>query len=634
MIIDKRKEKAEAKERVRRRINADFDRSKYRYIPEKKPVDYYDDDVPRKVGIYVRVSTDDIRQTTSYELQKKYYEDFVEKHANWTLIKIYADEGISGTSTKKREAFNQMIADAKNRKIDLIVTKSVSRFARNVQDFLGAVRDLTAQRPPIGVFFESEAIFSLNEDSQLALTFQSTMAEEESHTRSRSMESSLRMRLDNGLPLTPPLLGYMQNANGDLIIIPDERNTVKLAFFMYLYGYSTQQIADAFLALEKASYKGNTTKWTSGAVVQILRNERHCGDVVTRKTFTPNYRDHKKRVNKNDRPQSWYYDHHEAIVSRDDYIAVQHLLDNMKYGNQTILPELRVVDSGMLKGFVVINPRWSGFKEVDYFEACKNVYDPSELVDDPDEVEIEVQAGDFDLRGFEITRSEFFENTRNPHVCFNHKKIKFSTACVRKFDKNNYIEMLINPISRKFAIRPTTSDNRSAVMFSKLDNGKYQPKELSTAAFSETVYSLFGWNTDYKYRILGSLYEQDGEIAYIFDVKDSEAYFKSYVLPTQGITEEGKPIVQPLMPSGKRIRAIPEAWANTFGKEFYVHERSLAELERQSEEDWMLRLEGQIVASNEKCNITSFAEIKAFIQEELKGINMEEAKNARQHGYE
>ena len=128
----------------------------------------------------------------------------------------------------------QMIADAKAHKIDLIITKSVSRFARNVQDFLGAVRDLTEQKPPVGIFFESEAIFSLNEDSQLALTFQSTMAEEESHTRSRSMESSLRMRLDNGLPLTPPLLGYNQNADGGLEINPDEKNTVKLAFFMYL----------------------------------------------------------------------------------------------------------------------------------------------------------------------------------------------------------------------------------------------------------------------------------------------------------------------------------------------------------------------------------------------------------------
>ena len=629
MIKDRRKDKAAAKERVRRRINADFDRSKYKYIPEEKPIDYYDNDVAQKVGIYVRVSTDDVRQTTSYELQKKYYEDFVQKHPNWTLYKIYADEGISGTSTLKRDAFNQMISDAKANKIDLIITKSVSRFARNVQDFLDAVRDLAEQKHPVGIFFESEAIFSLNEDSQMALTFQSTMAEEESHTRSRSMESSLRMRLDNGLPLTPPLLGYYQNADGGLEINPDEKNTVKLAFFMYLYGYSTQQIADAFIALEKASYKGNTTLWTSNGIVQILRNERHCGDVFTRKTYTKSYRTHKKAKNINSRPHSWYYDHHDPIVSRDDYIAVQHLLDNMKYGNRTIMPELRVLDSGVLKGFVVINPRWAGFKEQQYFEACRSVYNPSDFPSDIDEVEIEVQAGDFDLRGFEIARSEFFETTRSPNVTFNHKKIKFSTAVVRKFGKNNYVELLINPISRRFAVRPTTPDNRNAVVCSRLDFGVYYPKDISTAAFSETVYSLFGWNTDYKYRILGSLYEQDGEIAYIFDVRDSEAYFKTYVLPTQGMTDDGKPVVQPLMPSGKRIRAIPEAWANSFGKEFYIHEKSLTELERQSEEDWMLRLEGQIVSSGERCNVTPFAELKAFIQEELKGIDMEEARNAR-----
>ena len=154
MIKDKRRDKVAAKEKVRRRINADFDRSKYRYIPEEKPIDYYDNDIEQRVAIYVRVSTDDIRQTTSYELQKKYYEDFVQKHPHWTLYKIYADEGISGTSTKKRDAFNQMISDAKANKFDLIITKSVSRFARNVRDFLGAVRDLAEQKHPVGVFFE------------------------------------------------------------------------------------------------------------------------------------------------------------------------------------------------------------------------------------------------------------------------------------------------------------------------------------------------------------------------------------------------------------------------------------------------------------------------------------------------
>lgn len=223
---EKRLAKQAQKAKVRKRMQVSIDAENYEYIPAKQRVDYYSNDVRQRVGIYVRVSTDDVRQTTSYELQKKYYEEFVRAHPNWELVNIYPDEGISGTSLKKREQFMKMIADAKTGKLDMIITKSVSRFARNVVDFIGMVRDLAELRPPVGVFFESECIFSLNDDSQMALTFQATMAEEESHTRSRSMETSLRMRLDNGIPLTPKLLGYTHDADGNLIINPEEAPTV------------------------------------------------------------------------------------------------------------------------------------------------------------------------------------------------------------------------------------------------------------------------------------------------------------------------------------------------------------------------------------------------------------------------
>lgn len=372
MIDTQRKEERERKkDKTRKRMHVEIDPENYEYTPAKKAIDYYDNNTPQRVGIYVRVSTDDVRQTTSFELQKQYYEEFVQKHPNWTLIKIYPDEGISGTSLRHRDQFNQMISDSRAGKLDLIITKSVSRFARNVVDCIGLTRDLAELKPPVGVFFESEAIFSLNDDSQMALSFVATMAEEESHTRSRSMETSLRMRLDHGIPLTPKLLGYMHDEDGNLIINPEEAPTVKLAFYMYLYGYSTQQIADTFNELQRKSYLGNV-KWTSSGIVQILRNERHCGDVITRKTFTPNYRDHKSVRNRGERPQSTYRKHHEGIVSRDDFIAVQRMLDNAKYRNKSFLPELRVIESGILKGFVVINPRWAGFKEQDYNARSKS----------------------------------------------------------------------------------------------------------------------------------------------------------------------------------------------------------------------------------------------------------------------
>ena len=622
----KRYEKEELKERTRRRMHVNVDPENYEFIPEKKRADYYDNDSEQLVGIYVRVSTDDVRQTTSFELQKKYYEDFVVKHPKWKLVKIYADEGISGTSLKHRDAFLSMIADAKAGKLSLIICKNVSRFARNVKDFLEVIRDLAELKNPVGVFFESEAIFSLNEDSQLALTFQSTMAEEESHTRSRSMETSLRMRLDNGIPLTPKLLGYTHDAEGRLVPNPEEAPTVKLAFYMYLYGYSTQQIAEAFIALGRKSYLGNI-KWTSNAIVQILRNERHCGDVLTRKTFTLSYRTHKTAKNNGDRPQSRYKNHHEAIISRDDFIATQRMLDNAKFGNKSILPELRVIDEGILKGFVTINPRWAGFKEFDYYQAAKSVYDPNDVLPEEEEIEFSVEAGDFDLRGFEVTRSEFFESIRQPHAIFYQKRIKFSTSCVRKFGNNVYVEMLINPIKRQFAIRPTTKQNRNSVVFAKLSEGKYIPKDVPAAAFTDTLYSLFGWNTDYKYRILGSLYEYDDEIAYIFETVNSEAFFKPYVISGGGCDENGQTTVQPLLPSGKRIRAIPEEWTNSFGKQFYVQERSFQELERQSEQDWMLHLEGQLFDTGTKLNVTGFDELREYIQQELSGLTLLEVVN-------
>jgi len=616
---ERRKAKQAQKEKVRKRMQVSVDPENYEYIPARQQADYYSNDVKQRVGIYVRVSTDDVRQTTSYELQKKYYEDFVLHHPNWVLVKIYADEGISGTSLKHRDEFMRMIADAKAGKLDMIVTKSVSRFARNVVDFIGMVRDLAELRPPVGVFFESECIFSLNDDSQMALTFQATMAEEESHTRSRSMETSLRMRLDNGIPLTPKLLGYTHDSDGNLIINPDEAPTVKLAFYMYLYGYSCQQIADAFIALERKSYLGNI-KWTSSSIVQILRNERHCGEVLTRKTFTENYRTHRTLKNRGEKPQSRYHNHHEAIVSKDDFVAVQRMLDNAKYGNKTILPELRVIDSGVFRGFVIINPRWAGFKEPEYYQAAKSVYiEDAERDDGPPEVQFQVNPGDFDLRGFEITRSEFFDISSRPAVVFENKKMKFNADCVRRFGEKNTVELMINPITRKFAIRPTSKDNRNGVVISSPYRKTFQPRSISTAAFSDTIFSLFGWNTDCKYRIIGSLLEQDGELAYIFDVENSEAFFKSYMMPRSN-NDEGSGSVQPLTPSGKHIRAIPQEWTTSFGKQFYLHEESLAALESQSEADWMLRLEGQLFETGRRPNVTGFDELKRYIRTELQSV--------------
>ena len=626
-MIDKstRKQLAERKERVRRRINTKVDPENYEFIPAKKPIDYYDNDIRQRVAVYARVSTDNVQQTSSYELQKKYYEDFVVHHPNWTLVKIYADEGISGTSLAHRDEFNSMIADCRSGKIDMIITKSVSRFARNVVDCISVVRMLAELPSPVGVFFESECIFSLKDDSQMALSFQATMAQEESHIRSRSMETSLRMRLDGGLPLTPKLLGYSHDADGNLVVNPDEAPTVKLIFYMYLYGYSTSDIAVALTELGRKTYLGNV-KWTSNSIVQVLRNERHCGDVLTRKTFTPNYLNHKARKNRGDRPQSLYRNHHEGIVSRDDFIAVQHLLNNSKYGNRSILPELRVIDSGLLRGFVTINPRWAGFKPADYYQASASIHPPDELQADASlPSSITLVPGDFDMRGFEIARSEFFDNYHRPYVLFQDKRIKFSTTCVRSFGKDNHVELLVNPVEMKFAVRTAAKSSRNAVVFSKLSDGKYQPRDIAGAAYVETLFQLFGWSPDLKYRIAGALFQTETESAYIFDVNDAEAFIKSYLLSGSKSTEQAKEPVQPLSISGKRVRAVPEEWIGSFGKQYYLHQQSFPPVCDQSEEDWKIRMEGQLYETGQKLRVTGFDVLRDYICQELGQYGKEES---------
>ena len=626
-MIDKstRKQLAERKERVRRRINTKVDPENYEFSPAKKPIDYYDNDIRQRVAVYARVSTDNVQQTSSYELQKKYYEDFVVHHPNWTLVKIYADEGISGTSLAHRDEFNSMIADCRSGKIDMIITKSVSRFARNVVDCISMVRMLAELPSPVGVFFESECIFSLKDDSQMALSFQATMAQEESHIRSRSMETSLRMRLDGGLPLTPKLLGYSHDADGNLVVNPDEAPTVKLIFYMYLYGYSTSDIAAALTELGRKTYLGNV-KWTSNSIVQVLRNERHCGDVLTRKTFTPNYLNHKARKNRGDRPQSLYRNHHEGIVSRDDFIAVQHLLNNSKYGNRSILPELRVIDSGLLRGFVTINPRWAGFKPADYYQASASIHPPDEQQADASlPSSITLVPGDFDMRGFEIARSEFFDNYHRPYVLFQDKRIKFSTTCVRSFGKDNHVELLVNPVEMKFAVRTAAKSSRNAVVFSKLSDGKYQPRDIAGAAYVETLFQLFGWSPDLKYRIAGALFQTETESAYIFDVNDAEAFIKSYLLSGSKSTEQAKEPVQPLSISGKRVRAVPEEWIGSFGKQYYLHQQSFPPVCDQSEEDWKIRMEGQLYETGQKLRVTGFDVLRDYICQELGQHGKEES---------
>lgn len=320
----------EKKNRIRERYKG-ISRDELEFIPAKPKEKLFEDTGTKRVCAYCRVSTDDANQTSSYELQKNHYEDMIKDHQGWELVGIYADEGISGTSLQHRDEFIRMIQDCKDGKIDLIVTKSVSRFARNIVDCIAKVRELASMNPQVGVFFETEHIYTLGNTSEMMLAVLSAAAQEESHTKSEIMNISIEQRFSRGIFLTPKLLGYDIGEDGNLEINEEEAETVRLCFYLFLNGFPTSEIAEIMMQLSRPTKTGNL-KWTTSTVVNLLKNERYCGDVLSRKTFTPNYLDHKSKKNRHDRNQYRQMDHHEAIVERGIYqeAGEQILLFNLK----------------------------------------------------------------------------------------------------------------------------------------------------------------------------------------------------------------------------------------------------------------------------------------------------------------
>ena len=546
-------------------------------IPAIEEASFYEDNSEKRVGIYARVSTDDIRQTSSFELQKSHYEDMVKRYPNWHLVDIYADEGISGTSLNKRDAFNRMMLDCEAGKLDLIVTKSVSRFARNVYDCIGCVRKLSGLANPIGVFFENEHLYTLDQNSEMSLSFIATLAQEESHIKSNSMNLSYDMRFRREIFLTPELLGYDLDEEGLLVINEEEALTVRLIFFMYLYGYSCQQIAETLMRLKRLTKRGNRT-WSAGTVLSILQNERHCGDVLARKTWTPNYLDHKSKKNFGKRNQYYKSGHHEAIVSKDDYIAVQQLIANAKYGYKGVLPTLRVIEDGALQGFVTVNMRWGGFSKEDYLDAATSVMDvPAKSDVEGNDVNPPLKAepavGDFDLRGFELVRAQFLGTYNEPGVTVSINEMHFFSACFSKFESTLYVEMLLNPIERLLVVRPSKKDTKNAVQWFKIPADKYLPRELHGAGFLKVLYELLDWDSACIYRIQGVKQQNETGAILMFDLKDAECIMPLARISDQMTSSDEESHTNTLKPlsshSKASVVAYPASWAEGFGSEYY-----------------------------------------------------------------
>ena len=388
-------EAVDRKQKIRDRYKG-VDISELEVIPAKIIEDLETSSVIRRVAAYIRVSTDNDEQTSSYELQKNYYTDYIQAQPGWVFVGIYADEGISGTSLEHRKGMQQLIEDCKAGKIDLVLTKSIARFARNIVDCLSVIELLKNLNPPVGVKFEADNIYTLDSNGRMILTILASVAEEESHSKSIIMNWSIDRRFSRGLFLTPALLGYDKDEEGNLVINPEEAQTVKVIYYLYLNGYSLTEIATLLMEYSRKTKLGRV-EWNPGTLAGVLANERHCGDVLARKTFTPNFLTHKSKKNNNDRTQYRQKNHHEAIVSREVFNAANHLRASRNYSKKNRpLPVLSVVEDGILRGYVPFDKDWTGFSAEEYREASESV------MKEPDVTVTADVKKRLDLTGYEI----------------------------------------------------------------------------------------------------------------------------------------------------------------------------------------------------------------------------------------
>ena len=267
-----------------------------------------------RVAAYCRVSTDDIDQAISITFQIREYKRKILANPDWKYVGTYVDDGFSGTNTDHRQGFQKLMKDAMDGKIDMIITKAVSRFARNLMDCIGWVEALQNHDPPVRVFFEQENLDTMSQTSSIILFVLAMVAQEESHMKSEAILLSLEWRFSRGRFLTPRLFGY------DKIDIPDgfggykkilsineaEARVVKWMYATLLNGGIPEEMARVLtdLAIPTGGRAKNgtiNTHWTKNTVTSCLRNEKHCGDVLARKTYTPNYKDHKAKKNKGKR---------------------------------------------------------------------------------------------------------------------------------------------------------------------------------------------------------------------------------------------------------------------------------------------------------------------------------------------
>lgn len=280
-------------------------------------------DVRKRVAAYCRVSTDHEDQANSFESQQRYFRQYIERNPDWELYEIFADEGISGTNTKKRSEFKRMIACAKEGDFDLIITKEISRFARNTLDSIYYTRDL--KKHGVGVIFMNDNINTLDGDAELRLAIMSSIAQEESRKTSERVKWGQKRQMEQGVVFGRSMLGY-DVKDGKMTINEEGAKIVRLIFHKFANENKGTHVIARELR-EAGITPMRVKEWSNTVILRVIRNEKYCGDLVQKKTFTPDFLSHEKKYNRGEEEFVIIKNHHEPIVSRELFEKANRILD-------------------------------------------------------------------------------------------------------------------------------------------------------------------------------------------------------------------------------------------------------------------------------------------------------------------
>ena len=417
----------------------------------------------RRVAGYARVSTDSEEQQTSYAAQVSYYTNYIKSRDDWEFVDVYTDEGISALNTKHREGFNRMIADALAGRIDLIVTKSVSRFARNTVDSLTTVRKL--KEKGVEVYFEKENIYTLDSKGELLITIMSSLAQEESRSISENVTWGQRKRMADGKVSIPygRFLGYRKGEKGLPEIVPEEAETVRLIYRSFMEGLTPNKIVQ-LLMRKGIPAPGGGAKWYSRTVESILTNEKYKGSALLQKKFTVDFLTKKQKVNEGEVPQYFVEHSHPPIIDPEEFELVQAEIERRKgigrvYSSSNIF-SARIVCACCGSFFGSTPHLYEDDIKKGFVEVCKQVFTDKEefirscleivaLLSDCTALDAKIEEAYTSLDGLTTTMQEFIkENAMHP------QSADFYSKRLTEYDtQKSEIETRLNELQSQKAAR-------------------------------------------------------------------------------------------------------------------------------------------------------------------------------------